>query len=85
MNLFDEEFVIDKIEANSVVQQLLLDMVIIPHPSTPAAFQYNKYHFSPFGIRECVSSRIVPNFPFEYFFRGMRCIIQQDQLFVIPK
>ena len=76
---------VDKIEANSVIQQLIADMILLPHASIPSLYTYAGFHVSPFEIPEGVSSRLQWNFPVDYFFQGMSRILQQDQIFVIPK
>ena len=78
------EYAVDKIEANSVVQQLIADMVLIP-AATPARYTYSSFHGSPFAVPEGVSSRLMWNFPLDYFFQGMSRILQQDHIFVIPE
>lgn len=79
------ECVVDKIEATSVISQLIADMVLIPHSSIPSLYTYNSFHVSPFEVPESVSSELMWNFPFDYFFKGMSRILQQDHIFVIPK
>ena len=79
------EYVVDKIEANSVIQQLIADMILLPHASIPSLYTYTGFHVSPFEIPEGVSSSLQWNFPLDYFFQGMSRILQQDQIFVIPK
>lgn len=76
---------VDKIEANSVIQQLTADMVLVPHASLPALYTATRFPVSPFEEPEGVSSGFPWNFPRGYLMEGLRRILQQDQIFVIPE